>query len=79
MNNSVSTNVENRNVNANASAWAICNPYSNAATQLRVQQLKLIYAASSQARNQLVAAAMGIQSQQREGSVKKCKKGVLSC
>ena len=48
----------------NASAVVI-NPYSNVARQLRMEQ---------QATNQVVAATMGIQSQRREGAVKKCKK-----
>ena len=52
----------------------ITNPYKtsiNAAThqqQLRREQLEL------QARNQVAAATMGIQSQRREGAVKNCKK-----
>jgi hypothetical protein len=50
------------------------NPYSNAATQLQTKQLQLSYGESSQATNQVVAATMGIQSQQREGAVKKFKK-----
>jgi hypothetical protein len=43
----------------------VMNPYSNAARHLQMEQ---------QATNQVVAAAMSIQSQQREGAVKKCKK-----
>jgi hypothetical protein len=58
---------------------AIINSYRShaAATQLQNEQLQIIYGESSQqATNQVlvVAATMGIQSQQREGSVKKCKK-----
>jgi hypothetical protein len=56
----------------------IINPYrsSYAATQLRNEQLQLIHGESSQATNRGLFAkrTMGIQSQQREGSVKKCKK-----
>ena len=52
------------NSSAAANASAIINPYSDEATQLRKEQLRL-----SQ-----VAATMGIQSQRRQGAVKKCKK-----
>jgi hypothetical protein len=67
------------NTSAAANASEISNPYSNAATQLRKDQLRkqqgqLLYAGSSQATNQVVAATMGIQSQRREGSIKKCRK-----
>jgi hypothetical protein len=56
-------------------AAAIINPHSHAATQLRNEQLELMQRESSQATNQAVAATdMGIQSQQREGAIKKCKK-----
>jgi hypothetical protein len=50
----------------------ITNPYKtsrNTAThQLRREQLEL------QTTNQVAAATMGIQTQRREGAVKKCKK-----
>jgi hypothetical protein len=52
----------------------IINPYrrSYAATQLQNEQLQFIHGESSQATNQgVVAPTMGIQSQQREASVKK--------
>jgi hypothetical protein len=56
-------------------AAAIINPCSHAATQLRNEQLELMQRESSQATNQVVVATdMGIQSQQREGAIKKCKK-----
>jgi hypothetical protein len=57
------------------------NPYSRAAAQLRREQLQSFYGLSSQApTNQAsVATTMGVQSQRRGGSVKKCQKGVLKC
>jgi hypothetical protein len=56
---------------AAASTPAIMNPYSKAATNFRKEQQRQLL--SSQATNQ-AAATMGIQSQRREGAVKKCKK-----
>ena len=52
------------------------NPYGRAAAQLRREQLQSFYGLSSQApTNQVsVATTMGIQSQRRGGSVKKCQK-----
>jgi hypothetical protein len=57
-------------------AWAFINPYGREAMQFRAQQLQLRCGGSSQEpTNQAsVAAKMGIQSQLRDGSVKKCKK-----
>ena len=46
----------------------IINPYSHVATQLRTEQLHLIGESAQ------FAATMGIQSQRREGAIKKCKK-----
>jgi hypothetical protein len=69
-----STNIMATKSSAATSASAIINPYSDAATQLRKEQRQLLYGASSQATNQASAAAMGIQSQRREGAIKKCKK-----
>ncbi len=56
---------------AAASTPAIMNPYSKAATNFRKEQQRQLL--SSQATNQ-AAATMGIQSQRREGAVKKRKK-----
>jgi hypothetical protein len=57
-------------------AAAIINPYSHAAIQLRNEQLEFMpQRESSQATNLVVVATeMGVQSQQRMGAVKKCKK-----
>jgi predicted aconitase len=57
-------------------AAAIINPCSHAAMQLRNKQLEFMQQReSSQATNQVVVATeMGVQSQQRMGAVKKCKK-----
>jgi hypothetical protein len=61
---------------SSTNALAIINPYSHAASQRRKEQLEFTHSESLQATNQVlvVAATMGIQSQQREGAVKKCKK-----
>jgi hypothetical protein len=69
------------NPSSSTNSLAIINPYSHAATQCRKEQLEFtthhesLQASTNQVPAVVVVAdTMGIQSQQREGAVKKCKK-----